>query len=444
MKREISHEFTFFQLFQFTLPSMAMLVITSLYTAVDGVFVARYVNSDALSAINIVLPLDFLLYGIAIMLGTGANAIIGRKLGQGKTEQARQNFTFITICAVVIGLLLTVFIILTLPWVLPALGASSRLMSYCVDYAIVLFLFSIPCIIQVMYQCLFVTAGKVSLAMWLTVACGVLNLFLDWLFMVVFDFGIAGAALGTGIGRLLGCIVPLIYFFKKRTVLYYVRPKWDASMLLGTMSNGSSEMVSNLASGITTLLFNLSMMKLAGEDGVAAVTIVLYTQFVYNSIYMGFTNSCAPVFSYHYGSTNHAYLQKLFRYSVYMMSICSFAMIVLSILFATPLISLFVVPDTPVFNLAYTGYSIFIWNFLFSGFNIFASGLFTAFSNGRVSAFISCLRTLVFVVGSILILPYFLKITGIWLSIPIAELFTFFVVIWLIFRFGNEPYHYLK
>lgn len=444
MKRAISQEFSFWQLLAFSVPAVAMLVVSSLYTAVDGVFVSRFVGSDGLSAINIVLPLDTLAFGVGIMFGTGTSAIVGRKLGQGEAKAADEDLTLATLAAGVLGAVLSVLGLVFLEPLVRLLGASDRLLPYCVEYGRVLFASAFFTVIQVMYQALFITAGRGRIALWLTVASGVLNLVLDWLLIGVLGMGMTGAALGTVSGRVLGGLFPLFYFLKERGTLRFRRPRWDPGMLALAMGNGSSEMVSNLAISVTTLLFNLSMLALAGEDGLAAMTIVLYAQFVYTAVSMGFATSAAPVISYHFGSGNTRYLQRLFRHCLGAIVLVTAAMMASAMLFARPLIALFTPPGGAVFDLALHGFWIFLWNFLFAGFNIFSSSLFTALSNGAVSALISFLRTLVFVVGSILLLPRLLGLDGIWLAIPVAEGLTFLIAAALVIRFGREPYHYLR
>lgn len=443
MKRAISQEFSFGQLLAFSVPAVAMLVVSSLYTAVDGVFIARFVGSDALSAINIVLPLDTLALGVGIMFGTGTSAIVGRKLGQGDAKAAEEDLTLATLAAGVLGLVISAAALAFLEPLMRLLGASDRLLPYCLEYGRILFSSAFFTVIQVMYQSLFITAGRSRIALWLTVASGVMNLVLDWLLIGVLGLGMTGAALGTVSGRVLGGVFPLVYFFQDRGTLRFRRPRWDPAMLLQAMGNGSSEMVSNLAVSVTTLLFNLSMLALAGEDGLAAMTIVLYAQFVYTAVSMGFANSAAPVISYHFGSGNVRYLQRLFRHCLGAIGLITAAMLASAVVFAKPLIALFTPPGGAVFDLALHGFLIFLWNFLFAGFNIFSSSLFTALSNGAVSALISFLRTLVFVVGSILLLPRLLGLDGIWLAIPMAEGLTFFIAAALVLRFGREPYHYL-
>lgn len=444
MKRAISQEFGFWQLLAFSVPAVAMLVVSSLYTAVDGVFIARFVGSDALSAINIVLPLDTLALGVGIMFGTGTSAIVGRKLGQGDASAAEEDLTLATLAAGVLGLALSVGCLAFLEPLMRLLGASDRLLPYCVEYGRILFGSAVFTVIQVMYQSLFITAGRSRIALWLTVGSGVMNLALDWLLIGVLGLGMTGAALGTVSGRVLGGVFPLVYFLQDRGTLRFRRPRWDPAMLVQAMGNGSSEMVSNLAVSVTTLLFNLSMLALAGEEGLAAMTIVLYAQFVYTAVSMGFANSAAPVISYHYGSGNARYLQRLFRHCAGAIALITAAMLAAAVVFARPLIGLFTPPGEAVFHLALHGFGLFLWNFLFAGFNIFSSSLFTALSNGAVSALISFLRTLVFVAGSILLLPRLLGVDGIWLAIPVAEGLTFFIAAALVARFGHRPYHYLR
>ena len=443
MTNSISQKFTLTSLFRFSLPSILLLILTSLYTAVDVVFVSRFVGSDALSAINILLPLDSIIIGLSIMFGTGGSAIIGFKLGAGREQEAKENFALITITAIVTGAVVTVLFVLFLPSVIPMLGASDRLFPYCTDYGYILVLFAVPYILQVMFNSLFITAGKPNLALAVTAIAGVMNLGLDYLFIVIFKMGISGAAWGTALSRAFGGLFPVIYFMVNKKGLHFCRPKPDWKVIGRTITNGSSEMVSNIASGVTTFLFNITMMKLLGEDGVAAMTIVLYTQFIYSSVYFGFSNSCAPVISYNYGSGNTLHLKKLFRYCLFIIGGSTVLMLGLSFFAARPLIALFTPAETSVFPLAYHGYVIFIWNFLFAGINVFASSLFSAFSNGGISALISFLRTFVFIIGSLMTLPSFLGVDGLWLAVPVAEALTGFIAVPLMLIYGKRTYSYL-
>lgn len=439
----ISTKFSLPALVKFSLPAIFMLILTSIYTSVDGVFVSRFVGSDALSAINIVLPLENIMCGIAIMFGTGGSAIIGRKLGEEKQAEANENFSLVTVAATVMGLAFTIAVFLFMFPIMRFLGASDRLIPYCIDYGRVIYAFAIPYILQIMFNTLFITAGKPNLALAVSVISGLMNIALDYFFIVLLEMGISGAAWGTVISRLFGGIFPVVYFMKKRDGLYFKKPKVDWYVIRHSMGNGSSEMVSQIATGITTLLFNVTMMKLMGEEGVAALTIVLYAQFIFNAAYMGFSNSAAPIISFNYGSKDTAYLKKLFRYCMAIIGSSTLLMIAGSLILVRPLLDLFIPQGGMVYELAYQGYLIFIWNFLFSGFNIFASALFSALSNGKVSALISFLRTFVFIIGAILILPMLWGVNGIWLAIPTAEFLACVVAFPLILRYGKRTYGYL-
>ena len=359
--------------------------------------------------------------GIAIMFGTGGSAIIGRKLGEKKWAEANENFSLVTISAIVTGSLFTLITIFFMMPILQFFGASDRLMPYCIDYGRIIYAFAVPYILQVMFNTLFITAGKPDLALAVSVISGLMNIFLDYVFIVPLKMGIGGAALGTAVSRLFGGAFPIVYFLKKSENLHFEKPKLDWNVIGNSMGNGSSEMVSQIAAGITTLLFNISMMRLMCEEGVAALTIVLYAQFIFNAAYMGFSNSAAPIISFNYGSKDIVYLKKLFRHCIMIIGGSTVLMIVSSLVLVRPLLALFIPQGGLVYDLAYRGYMVFVWNFLFSGFNIFASALFSALSNGKISVLISFLRTFVFIIGEILFLPILWGVDGIWLAIPVAE-----------------------
>lgn len=442
MQNDISKEYTLSSLIKFTLPTIIMLVFVATYTIVDGIFVSRYVGTTALSAMNIVFPLINILIGLGIMLGTGGSAIIGRKLGEGKEEEARSAFTLITSFGAVSGLVISAFCFLFIRPLSLFLGADAALLPYCVDYGRVMMAFYTISVIQTMFQTLFVTAGKPNLGLWLNVAAGLSNILFDYIFIVRMDMGIIGAAWGTVSGFLVGGIPPLLYFAKPKTVLYFVKPKWNGSTIVHTLLNGSSEMVTSAAMAVTTFLFNLAMMELLGEDGVAAITIVLYAQFLFSSAYLGFSSGAAPIFSYNYGNRNIVQLKRLFKMCLGIILISSVVCFGFSYLMAVPTIAIFTPRESNTYVITLYGYKIFVWNFLFAGVNIFASSFFTALSNGKISAAISFLRTFFFVTGSILILPRFLGIDGIWLAIPVAEAVTSLVAISFLAA-NRKQYQYL-
>ena len=442
MQNDISKEFTLSSLIKFTLPTIIMLVFVATYTIVDGIFVSRYVGTTALSAMNIVFPLINILIGLGVMLGTGGSAIIGRRLGEGKEDEARSAFTLITTFAIVTGLIISILCLIFIRPLSLFLGADENLLPYCVKYGSVMMAFYTISVVQTLFQTLFVTAGKPNLGLWLNVGAGISNIIFDYIFIVLLDMGIVGAAWGTVSGFVVGGVPALFYFAKPRTVLYFVKPKWNSTTIAHTLLNGSSEMVTSGAMAVTTFLFNLAMMELLGEDGVAAITIVLYAQFLFTSAYLGFASGAAPVFSYNYGNRNIPQLKRLFKMCLGIILISSVVCFGFSYLMAVPTIRIFTAPETNTYAITLHGYKIFVWNFLFAGINIFASSFFTALSNGKVSAMISFLRTFVFVAGSILLLPKFLGINGIWLAIPATEAVTVLVAVFFL-AVNRKHYHYL-
>ncbi len=420
-KNAISKSFTFPSLIRFTLPTMVMMVVFSLYTIVDGVFVSRFVGTNALSGINIVFPAVSLTYAIAIMLATGGSAIIAKKLGEGDSLGARQDFSMFTLIAVITGVVLAVIGLLFLEPIVRMLGATDLLMGYCMDYLRILLFFFPMSMLQLVYQAFFVTEGKPNIGLGLTIGSGAANILLDYLFIVPMGMGIAGAAWGTAIGQSIPAVAGTLYFMRKKANLRFTRPKFSWRTLGLGCFNGSSEMVTNLSGSITTLLFNLAMIHFAGEDGVAAMSIVLYAQFLFIALYFGFSQGVAPVISYHYGSQNPGEIKKLFRYSMIFVCTTSVAVMALAIFSAPYITSVFAPRDSAVYNMTVHGFLLFSVSFLLSGVNIFASAFFTALSNGKLSALISFLRTFVFIVAGIMLLPFVLGLDGVWLSIPFAE-----------------------
>lgn len=443
MKNSLSESFTFPSLIKFTIPSIVMLVFISLYTIVDGVFVSRFINTDALSAVNIVYPFINVVIAVAVMLATGSSAVIAKKLGENKSKEAKENFTLIIILGLILGILIALLgFIFTKP-ILYMMGSTENLYNYCLDYFLALLIFVPAFIINLLFQYLTITAGKPNIGLILTIIGGLTNMILDYIFIVPMDMGIAGAALATGMGNLIPSILGTIYFMKKRSILYFVKPKLDLKVILNSCANGSSEMVTNLSTGVTTMLFNIVMMKLLGSDGVAAITIVLYGQFLITSAYIGFSSGVAPIISYNYGNRNKFELKKLIKYSTRFIAMSSVILFLISMFFAPNIVGIFSPKGTKVFEIGYKGFMIFSISFLVTGVNIFASAMFTAFSNGKISATISFLRTFIFIVSGILILPMFLDVNGVWLSVPIAEILSMIISIVFILKY-KDIYGYGK
>ena len=442
MGNSIAKDFRFFSLLKFALPTMIMMVFMSLYTIVDGIFVSRILGSNALSSVNIVFPVLNLSIGFGVMFATGGSAIIARKFGGHKDQEAREDFTSIVLFGILIAFIIMIFGNLFIEPIVKVLGATDVLLSYCKDYLSVS-LFLVPaCMLQLLFQTFFVTAGKPALGLSLTILGGLANMVLDYIFMGPLQMGIKGAALATGIGQLIPALAGLIYFFVKRDSLYFVKPDIRLSVIIESCFNGSSEMVSNLSGAVITYLYNIIMLKFLGESGVAAITIVLYGQFLFNALYLGFSIGVAPVISFNYGSGNQKLLKRLFKICTAFISVSSLVITVFALLSSELIVSIFTPSGNPVHQIALTGFFIFSFNYVFAGLNIFASGLFTALSNGKISAAISFVRTFAMLIISMIVLPYFFGVTGVWLAVPAAEAMTLLLSLYFIFRKKNT-YHYM-
>lgn len=408
-------------LLSFALPTIFMMMFMGLYTIVDTIFVAQFVNTDALSAINIVSPVINLTVGIGTMIGTGGNAIISYKIGAGWNKEAKEDLTLLVSVAAGLGFVVLIAGTIWIDKIIYALGASNQLFPYCKDYLGMLFLFIPANVIQTVFTNLFVTAGKPGMGLGLLVSAGLANIVLDYVFIAVCGLGIRGAAIGTGCGYLIPTVVGLAFFVRGRETLCFTKPIWKWKVLKESCLNGSSEMVGQLSSAVTTFLFNITMMKLLGENGVAAITILIFSQFLFNSLYIGFSIGVAPVIGFNYGKRNKVQQKNVFQICIRFIFTVSILLFTVSWLGGSYIIQLFTSDSSEVYELAAGGFRIFAFGFLFSGFNLFISSMFTALSNGKVSAILSFLRTFGLLVGCILLLPQIWKVTGVWLAVPIAE-----------------------
>lgn len=408
-------------LLRFALPTVAMMVFMGLYTVVDTVFAARFVSTDALSSINIVCPVVYLTVGLGTMLATGGNAVVSRGMGAGKYREARENFTLLTAAGAAAGLLISLGGTVWIDGVIAALGASEALFPYCKEYLSVLLLFAPANILQTLFANLFVTAGRPGLGLGLSLLAGAANVALDYVFIVLCRLGIRGAALGTGFGYLIPAAAGLVFFARSGGTLAFTRPKWRTAVLRESCLNGSSEMVGQLAAAVTTFLFNRAMMDLLGEDGVAAITIAIYSQFLLSTLYIGYSMGVAPVVGFNHGSGNAARQRRVFSISLRFIAAASALAFALSLTGGSRVAGLFADESSEVYRIAADGFRVFSYNFLFCGLNIFTSAMFTALSNGRVSAVLSFLRTFGLLAGGILLLPRIWGVTGVWLAAPAAE-----------------------
>jgi len=428
MSQSISQKFTPISLLKFALPSMVMMMFMSCYTIVDGIFISRYLGSEALSAANIVYPVFNLLLAVGIMFATGGSAVVSKKLGEGKKEEAMEDFSFLTAVGVALSVLLMIATLLFHNQISLFLGSSERILDYCNAYLIYLVLFAPACMLQSLYQSFFVTAGKPRLGLVLTVIAGLANAFFDYFFLAVCGMEIEGAAIATGIGQMIPAVVGTVYFFFFKGELHFVPFHFHGATLKQSCFNGSSEMVSNLANAIITYLFNIILMRIAGENG--AITIILYAQFLFNSLYLGFSIGVAPVIGFQYGAKNRDQLKSLYKICNCFVIASSVVIAFFSWLLSDGIASIFVPDRGETYVMASEGLRIFALSFLFSGFNIFSSSLFTALSDGKTSAIISFGRTCVFIILSLMILPNILGLTGVWLAIPVAEFLAVFVSVY--------------
>ena len=420
----LSQNFTIKSLLKFAFPTIFMMIFMGLYTVVDTVFVARFADTNALSALNIVCPIINLIVGLGTMLATGGSAIIARKMGAGEHTRAAQDFTLIIGFGVLSGVLIVIFGTVFIDQIVWRLGASKILFPYCKEYLFILLLFTPANILQVLFQNLIVTAGRPGIGMVLGVSAGTANILLDYIFMGPLEMGIKGAALGTGIGYMIPAVTGLLFFSTRKSTLYFRKPVMNISLLAESCANGFSEMVSQSAAAVTTYLFNRIMMKLLGENGVAAITIIIYTQFLLSSLFIGFSMGAAPVISYNYGKQDEKQLKNIFSICIRFIIFISITVFAIAFIFSPSFVCAFSEKGTPVYEITRNGFLIFSFSFLFCGLNIFTSAAFTALSNGKISAILSFLRTFGLITVLLLILPNLLGVTGVWLAVPIAELIT--------------------
>lgn len=414
-------------LLRFAAPTIIMMIFMGLYTIVDTIFVSQFVNTDALSALNIVCPVINITVGLGTMIATGGNAIVSRKMGAGNAQEAKEDFTLLIITGAIIGFTILLGGVICIDKIIYILGASDLLFPYCKNYLFILLLFIPANVLQTLFSNLFVTAGKPGLGFGLSFLAGIANIVLDYVFIVLCRLGIQGAALGTGFGYLIPTVVGLIYFAKNSGYLSFVKPRLKWNVVKESCINGSSEMVSQLATAITTFLFNITMMNLLGENGVAAITIIIYSQFLLNTLYIGYSMGIAPIIGFNYGNKNTIQQKKVFQISIQFITVVSSLIFIFSRFGGTNIIRLFVDGTSEVYQIAADGFTIFSYSFLFCGLNIFTSSMFTALSNGKVSAILSFLRTFGLLAGGILLLPKICGLTGIWLAVPVAEGIMFLV-----------------
>ena len=439
----LSDHFSYSKLLRFTLPSICMMVFTSIYGVVDGLFVSNFAGKTPFAAVNLVMPFIMILGGMGFMIGTGGTALVSKLMGEGKKDEANSTFSMMVLFTLLLGIVLSAVGFLTMRPVSYFLGATDAMIDDCVLYGRIVTGFTFAFMLQNVFQSFFIAAEKPRLGLIVTVAAGVTNLVLDALFIAVFNWGVAGAAIATGLSQCVGGVLPLIYFLRPNDSLLRMRPTFlRLRPILQACGNGSSELMSNISSSLVGMLYNFQLMHLIGEDGVSAYGVLMYVQFIFVAIFIGYSIGCAPVVSFHFGAQNHSELKSLLCKSTLLMASGGVLLTIAARLLAAPLARLFVGYDAGLFELTSHAFRLFSWSFLLAGFNIFVSGFFTALNNGAISAAISFLRTLVFQTSSVLILPLLLDVDGIWWAITVAEIFAFLISLMFLYLKRNK-YHYL-
>ena len=447
MHISLSDHFNYRKLLRFTLPSIVMMVFTSIYGVVDGLFVSNFVGKTPFAAINLIWPFLMILGCAGFMIGAGGSALVSKTMGEGDGDRANRCFSLLIITTVVLGVAITIPGMFLLEPVAVLLGADEAMLPYCVTYGRIILLAQTAFMLQGAFQSFLVTAEKPTLGLLVTVGAGVTNMVLDFLFIAVFQWGLIGAAAATAMSQIVGGVVPLIYFLlpnKSRLRIRAPRLGLTASMkaIAKAVTNGSSELLTNISMSVVSMLYNYQLMRLAGEDGIAAYGVMMYVGFIFVSIFIGYAVGSAPIIGYHYGAANHAELKSLLRKSLFLTFLTGFAMLGLAIALATPLSGIFVGYDQALYELTRHGFLLYSISYLPAGFCIFASSFFTALGNGAVSAAISFLRTLVLQVVAVLILPIFLDIDGVWLAISAAEFTALIVAAGFLFAM-RKKYRYM-
>ena len=442
MQIQLSEHFTYKKLLRFVLPSIVMMIFTSIYGVVDGLFVSNYVGKTAFAAVNLIMPFLMAISALGFMIGTGGSAIVAKTLGEGKKEQANEYFSMLVYLTLIGGIVLSALGILFSPLIARGLGADGALLTNCVLYARITLLSMPAFMLQNVFQSFFVTAEKPKLGLGVIVIAGVTNMVLDFLLVGVFQIGLAGAAFATVTSECIGGLFPILYFARRNSSLLKLgRTHFNGKIFLCACGNGSSELMTNLSSSIVNSLYNIQLMNLAGENGVAAFGTIMYVNFIFIAIFLGYSIGSAPLVSYHYGAGNHDELKNLFQKSLRLIGIWGLMLFILAQLIARPLAAIFVGYDADLFSMTQNGFRIYCIAYLINGFNIYGSSFFTALNNGLISAAISFLRTLVFQLAAVLLLPVLLGINGIWSAVAVAELLTLGLTVTFFVR-NRKKYHY--
>jgi len=423
---------------KFAIPTIAMTVFMSFYTMVDGLFVSNLIGTNALSAINLTAPIIQLVTAVSTMLATGGSAVIMKKMGEQKSKEAKEDFTFLILVNVVVGIFMCALGYLAMDRIFAGMNLSADVEGYCVEYLSRYLIFTVPILLMNNFTLYMIASEKAALSLVCSVTGGILNMVLDYVFIAGFGMGISGAAIATGLGYSVTAVAGLIVFSRKKSLLHFSNPVFRLKVLANAATNGCSEMATALVTGIITMMFNWTMLHYVGEDGVAAVTIIMYVLMFASSLYTGYSYGVAPMLSFYYGEQNHGKLKKLVSVSFRVIACISVVTVAASLVLTKPLVSVFARPDNPVYGLAVTGNRICTIALFFIGFNIFASGMFTALSNGVVSAVLAFSRSFVFMLITMILLPLIFGVNGIWLATPVAELMALTLSVFMFLKYRKR------
>lgn len=443
MKIELNEHFTYKKLIRFTLPSILMMIFTSIYGVVDGFFVSNYVGAEAFASVNLIMPVIIILSAVGFMIGTGGNALVAMTLGQHDEKRANEIFSMLIYILIFLGICLSIAMAVFMPKMARILGATDIMIDDCVIYGRISMVSLTFFMLQTSFQSFMVTAARPHFGLYITIAAGVTNMVLDLVFVGILGFGVAGAAWATVASEIVGGSVPLIYFIiPNKSKLNLVKAGFKFRPLIKVLSNGASEFMTIISSSFVNMLYNLQLMKIAGEKGVASFGVIMYINFIFTGVLFGYAFGSSSIVSYHYGAENYKELRSLFSKSIKIIGIASLISFASAQLFAIPLVKIFFSYSDELIEMTTHGFRIYSIAYLMIGFNGYASSLFTALNNGRVSATIAFGRTLVFQVASILILPRIFGLAGIFSSIIVAEFLAIMVSMFFINKYKSE-YHYL-
>lgn len=439
---KLSDHFTYKKLLRFTVPSMIMMIFTSIYGVVDGFFVSNFAGKTAFAAVNFIIPFLIIIGTPGFMLGTGGSALVSKIMGEGDKEQANRIFSLLTYTAMILGMVISGVSAVFLRQIASMMGAQGQLLDDCVLYGRILVFATPAYVLQMMFQSFFVAAEKPKLGLWVTVASGVTNMILDYVLVGLIPLGLIGAAAATAASQIIGAAIPLIYFARPNSSLLRIgKANMDWKALFHTVTNGSSELMSNVSMSLVSMLYNIQLLKYAGESGVAAYGTMMYVNMIFLALFIGYSIGSAPVVSFHFGAANHRELKNLKRKGIMIISSFSVGMLIIAFILAKPLAQLFVGYDKDLYDLTVNGFYVFAFSFPFAGFAILLSGFFTSLNDGLTSAIISFLRTLVFQIAAVSLLPLILGIDGIWLSLVVAEIMAASLGFIFLFLKRNK-YHY--